>query len=106
MARCHNEGRSGGPSQVDSADAAPASAGIMWTDADGVHIDVRGLPPPGPLVAILRLIESDRHAGVIIAHLPRDPLHLYPELAERGWSATRLDGDPGEVRIRLQRLSA
>ena len=52
------------------------------------------------------VVESDRHAGVIIAHLPRDPLHLYPELAERGWSATRLDGDPGEVRIRLQRLPA
>jgi hypothetical protein len=29
-----------------------------WTDADGVHIDVRGLAPPGPLVAILALVEA------------------------------------------------
>jgi hypothetical protein len=78
----------------------------IWADADGVHIDVRGLPPPGPLIAILRLIESDRHQGVIIAHLPRDPLHLYPELTERGWSATRLDCAAGEFRLRLTRLEA
>ncbi len=31
-----------------------------WVDADGVHIDVRGLAPPEPLVAILSLIESIR----------------------------------------------
>jgi hypothetical protein len=26
---------------------------------------------------------------------------LYPELAELGWTAERIDGEPGEVRLRL-----
>ncbi len=101
MAPSIPEGRSGGASDTD-----PAEGGKVWSDTDGVHIDVRGLQPPAPLVAILRLIGSDRHNGVIIAHLHRDPIHLYPELAERGWLSAQLDGDPGEVRIRLHRPGA
>jgi hypothetical protein len=36
-------------------------------------------------------------------HHERDPTFLYPELAEIGWSATTIDGEPGEVRLRLAR---
>ena len=39
----------------------------------------------------------------MIAHLERDPVLLYPELAERGWVAERIEGDLGEVRLRLER---
>jgi Uncharacterized conserved protein (DUF2249) len=77
-----------------------------WRDAQGEHIDVRGLPPPEPLVAILRLVQE--HAvdgGAVIVHHDRDPALLYPELAERGWWAERVDGAPGEVRLRLSRSS-
>src|SRR4029450_3108409 len=31
----------------------------------------------------------------------RDPTMLYPELAELGWTAGRIDGEPGEVRLKL-----
>jgi hypothetical protein len=78
--------------------------GKVWCGVDGVHIDVRGLSPPAPLIAILRLIESDHHAGAIIAHLDRDPVHLYPELADRGWSAARLEGQPDEFIFRLYKV--
>ena len=78
----------------------------VWREADGVHIDVRGLTAPGPLVAIVRLIESGEHDGTIVAHLNRDPVHLYPELAERNWSATPLPGDADEVRLRLTKAPA
>jgi hypothetical protein len=74
-----------------------------WADADGEHIDVRGLSPPQPLVAIVRLLESIDDALVVVAHLDRDPLMLYPELAERGWLAHRVPAPPGEVRLRLTR---
>jgi hypothetical protein len=74
-----------------------------WVEADGVHIDVRGLQPPEPLVAILELIESIRDATPVIVHHERDPQLLYPELAELGWRALRLEGEPGEVRLRLER---
>ncbi len=67
------------------------------------HIDVRGLPPPQPLVAILRQLESHGHDGrPLVVHHDRDPALLYPELAERGWRADRIEGEPGEVRLRLQ----
>jgi hypothetical protein len=83
----------------------PDRAGKQWRDAVGLHIDVRGLAPPGPLVAILRLIESVTDATPVIVHHDRDPRLLYPELAERGWTAQALAGAAGEVRLKLQRQS-
>lgn len=59
--------------------------------------------PPEPLVAILALIESIRDATAVIVHHERDPQMLYPELAEIGWKAERIDGAPGEVRLKLER---
>ena len=74
-----------------------------WTDGDGLHIDVRGLAPPGPMVAIIELIESIEDSTPVIVHHERDPTMLYPELSELGWTAARIDGEPGEVRLRLER---
>ena len=74
----------------------------QWADPDGWHIDVRGLAPPQPLVAILRLIDATPTLRVLIVHHDRDPMLLYPELAERHWVAERIAGAPGEVRLRLQ----
>jgi hypothetical protein len=39
----------------------------------------------------------------VIAHLDRDPVMLYPELAQLGWEAEPIEGEPGEVRLRLRR---
>ena len=75
-----------------------------WRDDQGEHIDVRGLPPPQPLVAILRLVHEQGEGDVaVIVHHDRDPLMLYPELAEIGWTAGRIDAPPGEVRLQLER---
>ncbi|WP_284619115.1 DUF2249 domain-containing protein [Aquabacterium humicola] len=73
-----------------------------WHEADGLHVDVRGLPPPQPLVLVLRLIDGPQAPPVVILHHDREPRLLYPELAERGWQASHLAGDPGEVRLRLE----
>lgn len=81
----------------------PGAQARRWRDAEGEHIDVRGLPPPQPLVAILRLVMEQGSGGVaVIVHHDRDPVLLYPELAERGWVAEPLAADPGEVRLRLR----
>ena len=79
--------------------------GERWDDADGVHIEVRGLAPPAPFVQIIRLIESLPVASAIIVHHDRDPLPLYDELAQRGWSARPIEGDAGEFRLRLAKDS-
>jgi hypothetical protein len=58
----------------------------IWRTPEAVHIDVRGLDPPEPMVAILRLIDLGEADCVLIAHLDREPIFLYPELDDRGWS--------------------
>lgn len=81
----------------------PLARTRRWTDGDGAHIDVRGLAPPGPLGAILEYIGSVPAGTIVIVHHDRDPALLYPELAELGWIAERIDGAQGEVRLKLER---
>src|SRR5690606_11418942 len=90
---------------LNGHDAMSAIPGRRWTEDDGIHIDVRGLPAPEPLVAILELIGSSQDDSAVIVHHARDPRMLYPELAELGWSAEQIDGEAGEVRLRLARGS-
>ena len=66
--------------------ARPAGAPRMWRTADAVHIDVRDLEPPEPMMAILRTIDEGGIETALIAHLDREPIFLYPELDDRGWS--------------------
>lgn len=81
----------------------------VWHSDDGVHIDVRGLHPPQPMIEILKLLDEPGMSS-LTAHLDREPIFLYPELDERGWSYEVLAaecGDPGcdhEVRLHLVRL--
>ncbi len=86
-----------------SGAALSTSPAKRWRDVDGEHIDVRGLAPPQPLVAILQLVASITDATAVVVHHDRDPLLLYGELAEIGWVARRVAGEPGEVRLRLVR---
>jgi hypothetical protein len=75
----------------------------IWEAADGTHVDVRGLAPPRPLVQIMRVVLGSAGVAAIVVHHDRDPALLYPELAQAGWQADRLEGEPGEVRLRLTR---
>lgn len=85
------------------APAAPAAGARLWRDGGATHIDVRGLEPPEPMLAILRLLEQPDCGPSVIVHHEREPVFLYPELAERGWRHEIVDGDAGEVRLRLTR---
>ena len=67
----------------------------QWNEAGETHIDVRGLAPPDPLVAILRLLRTLGDEARVVAHLDRDPVMLYPELAQIGWEAEHIEGEPG-----------
>jgi hypothetical protein len=75
-----------------------------WTEDGTAHIDVRGLPPPQPLVAILRRVQALGARAELIVHHDRDPMLLYPELAEIGWEADRISAPAGEVRLRLRAI--
>lgn len=91
---------------VEGAPPAPARAAArQWQEDGALHIDVRGLPPPQPLVAILRLVHSSHPGATVVVHHDRDPVLLYPELAEVAWEAVRIPGDAGEVRLLLRPLT-
>lgn len=77
--------------------------GEQWTEPDGLHVEVRGLAPPSPFVTIIRLLESLGAAATLIVHHDREPVPLYAELAQRGWRAEHIPGEPGEVRLKLLR---
>ena len=66
--------------------ARPEDGTRIWHTDEGVHIDVRGLEPPEPMVEILRMIDHGAVESVLIAHLDREPIFLYPELDDRGWT--------------------
>ena len=73
---------------------------------DGVaHLDVRGLPAPQPMVAILSCCAKAPPGASLVVSLDRDPVFLYPELAEQGWVATRIAGDADEVLLRVERVA-
>lgn len=89
--------------------ARPTDRLRIWTTPEALHIDVRDLEPPEPMLAILQLIDGDKVETCLIAHLDREPIFLYPELNERGWAFEMLPetGDPHsaehEVRLRMVR---
>jgi hypothetical protein len=72
-----------------------------------VNLDLRGLEPPRPLVTILKMIDKPGGVDEIVATFEREPLFLFPELAERGWRWIRLDddGDGSGIRMRLIRTN-
>lgn len=80
--------------------------GTFWQAADGLHIDVRGLDPPEPMVAILGHLAQGNQTGPVTVHHDREPIYLYPELVERGWEYRLVSGAPGEVRLILTKVSA
>lgn len=77
--------------------------GRAWLAPDGLHVDTRGLQPPDPMVAILWHLEQAGQRGPVTAHLDRNPVHLFPELAERGWSYDYGPRSDTEVQLILRK---
>ena len=76
--------------------------GRSWQAANGLHLDTRGLSPPDPAVAVIWHIEQPDETGPITVYLDRHPIYLFPELAERGWTAKVVSPEPGNVRLILK----
>lgn len=78
----------------------------VWCSAGGeAELDLRGLDPPEPMVAILGRITANPDRAAFVVRLSRDPVPLFAELAALGWSWDYLASDEGEVRLRLTRLT-
>ena len=81
----------------------------VWRTPDAVHVDLRGLDPPEPMVIVLRMIDLGEVDSVLIAHFDREPIFLYPELDDRGWSHEMMPSECGacdDVRLCIARYGA
>ncbi|WP_448190306.1 DUF2249 domain-containing protein [Azospirillum sp. sgz301742] len=98
--------RRDGSAADDSVFDPPAlrKPGETWREGAALHVDVRGMTPPGPLTAVLRLVEAGE-AEEIVVHHDRDPMLLYPELEERGWECVTKTAHGDEVRLLLRPIS-
>jgi uncharacterized protein (DUF2249 family) len=63
------------------------SNGIAPVPAQIVEVDARGLEPPQPMVKILEALVALPAGAELRARTERRPMHLYPHLEERGFTA-------------------
>ncbi len=63
--------------------------------ADGVHIDLRGLTEP--MAAILQTLDSGATDTALIGHFDGEPIGIYPELEDRGWSHEIMESHCGSA---------
>ena len=97
------EGEGTGP-MVGPTVGPTVGKGVGVRFVDGVaHIDVRGLEPPQPLIAVIELIERPETGDEVVVVLDREPMFLLPELAERGWKWARTASPGDGVNLRLSR---
>ena len=84
---------------------APVAGDIPVSFEAGMYcLDLREIDqPPRPLVAIVELLERCDAGDTVRVLMARDPLNLYPELIERGWSWTRQDAEDGDLYLILRR---
>lgn len=70
--------------QVTAQDSPPSS-GRACAGPPALEVDARGLEPPQPLVTILEAVASLPAGAQLRALTDRRPMHLYPQLEERGF---------------------
>jgi uncharacterized protein (DUF2249 family) len=86
------------------AAAAPAAAVAAPAPAppSTVTLDVRGLEPPLPMVAVLERLDTLAAGEVLEVIHDRRPMFLYPQLDDRGFAHETDEPAPGTVRIRIR----
>jgi uncharacterized protein (DUF2249 family) len=78
-----------------TAQRAPATA----PSALDSTLDVRGLEPPQPMVAVLERLETLAPGATLTVIHDRRPTFLYPQLDERGFTHRTEEREPGVVHI-------
>jgi uncharacterized protein (DUF2249 family) len=107
---CRHEARDGAH-HVLVERAAPAAVTPDAGDAGAplqapVELDVRGLEPPGPMIAVLeKLVELGPGAQLLVRH-HKEPVLLYEKLALRGYAARAKKVCDGDFVIHVAPASA
>jgi uncharacterized protein (DUF2249 family) len=64
---------------------APGATSRSCTGTPVIEVDARGLEPPQPLVKILEVLATLPEGTRLRARTDRRPMHLHPQLEERGF---------------------
>jgi uncharacterized protein (DUF2249 family) len=81
----------------------PTAMASAHTGAAGGTLDVRGLEPPQPMVAVLERLEVLAPGETLTVVHDRRPTFLYPQLDARGFTHRTEEPEPGVVRIVIER---
>ncbi len=89
----------------ETVECKPVAGDVPVFREDGaLCLDLRGIDtPPKPLVAVVELIERADTGDTVRVLIARDPVNLYPELIERGWSWTKEPAKDGGLLLILAR---
>ena len=89
---------------MSATDRWPDVCGIPVDSTDGLpSLDLRSLEPPQPAVTILTFLARPDCGDAVLVRLAREPVFLYPELVEIGWSWVPRNVVPGDVHLLLTR---
>lgn len=91
------------PGPVEEARAVPPSSSAA---IGSVHVDVRGLEPPQPLIQILDALAQLPAGAELEVVLDRRPLLLYAQLEARNFVHETTQSEGGAVRIAIRRAPA
>ncbi len=92
-----------------TAPTAGRTPGVSQSPADSstttpvVEVDARGLEPPQPLVVILEALEELPAGAGLRALTDRRPLHLYDQLAARGFAGQSEEQNDGSFITHIHR---
>lgn len=91
--------RQGGGSAAAAKEERPGDERVPLREP--IHLDVRGLEPPNPMIKILEtLAELGPGAQLVVRH-HRDPVLLYEKLAVRGYAARTTQQPDGEFIVHV-----
>ena len=82
---------------------APAESAPARAPAGSEALDVRGLEPPQPMVAVLERLETLAPGQTLTVVHDRRPTFLYPQLDARGFTHRTDEPEPGLIRIVIER---
>ena len=71
--------------------------------SQAIEVDARGLEPPLPMIKILETLSTLPADTTLGARTDRRPLHLYPQLEERGFAAQTEEQSDGSFLTHIRR---
>lgn len=87
-----------------NAEKPAKKAGSTQATSQKIHtLDNRGLEPPQPMIRTLSRLEKMSAGETLVIHNERQPMFLYPELDELGYTHETEEAPEGGYRITIKK---